>query len=110
MRRLLRAVARGEEITQDVSTLENPAIIDQLRGVEAPAPKAAVPKASTGFKRSRPSTAGAPAPRSAEPKRPARSAAGKSSKPAWKAKRKVAKNAKRPAARRRKTTKAKRKK
>ncbi len=33
MRRLLRAVARGEPITQDVSTLENPAIIDQLRGV-----------------------------------------------------------------------------
>jgi acetyl-CoA synthetase len=32
MRRLLRAIARGEEITQDVSTLENPAIIDQLRG------------------------------------------------------------------------------
>ena len=32
MRRLLRSVARGEEITQDVSTLENPAIIDQLRG------------------------------------------------------------------------------
>jgi acetyl-CoA synthetase len=31
MRRLLRAIARGEEITQDVSTLENPAIIDQLR-------------------------------------------------------------------------------
>jgi acetyl-CoA synthetase len=34
MRRLLRAIARGEEITQDVSTLENPAIVDQLRGVE----------------------------------------------------------------------------
>jgi len=32
MRRLLRAIARGEEITQDVSTLENPAIIAQLRG------------------------------------------------------------------------------
>src|SRR5690606_23667071 len=32
MRRLLRALARGEEITQDVSTLENPAILDQLRG------------------------------------------------------------------------------
>jgi len=32
MRRLLKAVARGEEITQDVSTLENPAILDQLRG------------------------------------------------------------------------------
>ena len=35
MRRLLRAIARGEEITQDVSTLENPAIVDQLRGVES---------------------------------------------------------------------------
>ncbi|HMD73654.1 MAG TPA: acetate--CoA ligase [Steroidobacteraceae bacterium] len=34
MRRLLRAIARGEEITQDVSTLENPAIIEQLRGSE----------------------------------------------------------------------------
>ncbi len=31
MRRLLRALARGEEITQDVSTLENPAILDQLK-------------------------------------------------------------------------------
>ncbi|MDE2051749.1 MAG: AMP-binding protein, partial [Gammaproteobacteria bacterium] len=37
MRRLLRAIARGEEIAQDVSTLENPAILDQLRGVDAPA-------------------------------------------------------------------------
>jgi acetyl-CoA synthetase len=34
MRRLLRAIARGDEITQDVSTLENPAILDQLRGVD----------------------------------------------------------------------------
>jgi hypothetical protein len=34
MRRLLRAVARGEAISQDVSTLENPAIIDQLRGID----------------------------------------------------------------------------
>jgi hypothetical protein len=42
MRRLLRAVARGEEITQDMSTLENPAILEQLRGVAAtPAAKAA---------------------------------------------------------------------
>ncbi|HKB60276.1 MAG TPA: acetate--CoA ligase [Gallionellaceae bacterium] len=31
MRRLLRAIAQGEEITQDTSTLENPAILDQLR-------------------------------------------------------------------------------
>ena len=30
MRRLLRAIARGEKITQDISTLENPAILEQL--------------------------------------------------------------------------------
>jgi acetyl-CoA synthetase len=30
MRRLLRVVAKGEEVTQDVSTLENPQILDQL--------------------------------------------------------------------------------
>ena len=30
MRRLLRSLAKGEEITQDVSTLENPAILEQL--------------------------------------------------------------------------------
>jgi acetyl-CoA synthetase len=30
MRRLLRSLAKGEEITQDISTLENPAILDQL--------------------------------------------------------------------------------
>lgn len=31
MRRLLRTLARGEEISQDVSTLENPAILEQLK-------------------------------------------------------------------------------
>lgn len=31
MRRLLRSLANGEAITQDVSTLENPAILEQLR-------------------------------------------------------------------------------
>ncbi len=31
MRRLLRVLAKGEDITQDVSTLENPAILDQLK-------------------------------------------------------------------------------
>jgi acetyl-CoA synthetase len=52
MRRLLRSVARGDEITQDVSTLENPAILDQLRGVDTsttqrmPALKATVAKSS----------------------------------------------------------------
>ena len=30
MRRLLRSLAKGEKVTQDTSTLENPAILDQL--------------------------------------------------------------------------------
>ena len=30
MRRLLRSLAKGEEITQDISTLENPHILGQL--------------------------------------------------------------------------------
>jgi acetyl-CoA synthetase len=33
MRRLLRSIAKGEEITQDTSTLENPAILEQLKQV-----------------------------------------------------------------------------
>ncbi len=49
MRRLLRSIARGEEISQDVSTLENPAILDQLRGdaleeAASPMPRVARPK------------------------------------------------------------------
>jgi acetyl-CoA synthetase len=32
MRRLLRSIAKGEEITQDTSTLENPGIVTQLAG------------------------------------------------------------------------------
>jgi len=31
MRRLLRVLAKGDQITQDVSTLENPAILEQLK-------------------------------------------------------------------------------
>jgi len=31
MRRLLRSLAKGEDITQDTSTLENPGILDQLK-------------------------------------------------------------------------------
>jgi acetyl-CoA synthetase len=31
MRRLLRSIAKGEQITQDISTLENPAILAQLQ-------------------------------------------------------------------------------
>ena len=49
MRRLLKAIARGEQITQDVSTLENPAILEQLRGTEgaAVAPAGAAPRPAT---------------------------------------------------------------
>jgi acetyl-CoA synthetase len=32
MRRLLRTIAKGEQITEDTSTLEDEAILDQLRG------------------------------------------------------------------------------
>jgi acetyl-CoA synthetase len=35
MRRLLRSIAKGEEITQDVTTLENPAILQQLKETAA---------------------------------------------------------------------------
>ncbi len=42
MRRLLRAIANDQPITQDVSTLENPAIVDQLRGIDTPPAGAAV--------------------------------------------------------------------
>jgi acetyl-CoA synthetase len=58
LRRLLRAIARNEDITQDLSTLENPAIIDQLRGGESPGKpakatpkKAAVPKKKSAAKK-----------------------------------------------------------
>ena len=52
MRRLLRAIARNEDITQDLSTLENPAIIEQLRGEESKpaAPKKAVAKKAAAKK------------------------------------------------------------
>jgi acetyl-CoA synthetase len=64
MRRLLRTIARGEEITQDVSTLENPAIIEQLRGVDAPAQ----PNAKPAKPQSKPTN---PAPARAKPQTPA---------------------------------------
>ena len=32
MRRLLRSLAKGDTVVQDISTLENPAILEQLRG------------------------------------------------------------------------------
>jgi hypothetical protein len=67
MRRLLKAVARGEEITQDVSTLENPAILDQLRGADTEAAPAATPA----------SGARAAAAKGSGKKSPARNAAGR---------------------------------
>jgi acetyl-CoA synthetase len=57
MRRLLRSIARGEQITQDVSTLENPAILEQLRGGGAPPPppaRVAVEKRTAPVKRRAP--------------------------------------------------------
>jgi acetyl-CoA synthetase len=51
MRRLLRAIARNEDITQDLSTLENPAIVEQLRGQEDARPKAVAPTESPARKK-----------------------------------------------------------
>ena len=52
MRRLLRAIANNQPITQDVSTLENPGIVDQLRGIEEPAARPTAPrKAASGSTR-----------------------------------------------------------
>ncbi|HLY52618.1 MAG TPA: acetate--CoA ligase, partial [Steroidobacteraceae bacterium] len=63
MRRLLRAVANNEPVTQDVSTLENPAILDQLRGIDTPAPKKAAPaKAKRAAPKKKPAAARRKAP------------------------------------------------
>jgi acetyl-CoA synthetase len=76
MRRLLRAIARNEDITQDLSTLENPAIIDQLRGDEArpkaPAVKKAAPrKKAPAKKKPAPKKKAAPKKKSATRKKAA---------------------------------------
>ena len=95
MRRLLKAVARGEEITQDISTLENPGIIDQLRGVEAG--EAAAP--AVAKKPAKKKSAGKSVKKTAKKKTAARPAAKKEAKkkvaPKKVAKKKVAKK-KRP--------------
>jgi acetyl-CoA synthetase len=62
MRRLLRSIARGEEITQDVTTLENPGILEQLKGGAAAPPE---------MKRAAPAERAAPSKRAAPAKRPA---------------------------------------
>jgi acetyl-CoA synthetase len=87
MRRLLRAIARNEDITQDLSTLENPAIIEQLRGAEvatppaAPAEKAAKPAAATPSAGTKQAAAKLPAPKK---KAAARRKAAPGAKPAAK--------------------------
>jgi acetyl-CoA synthetase len=60
MRRLLKAIARGEEIAQDVSTLENPAIIDQLRGTDRAASASAARPPAASPARGAAAAAGAP--------------------------------------------------
>ncbi len=94
MRRLLRAVARGEEITQDMSTLENPAILEQLRGVDSgPAAKAPAAAKTTADK---------------APKKTPKKAAKKAAKTAFA--RSAKKAAKRPAARAKRAAKPARRK
>jgi hypothetical protein len=76
MRRLLRAIARNEDITQDLSTLENPAIIDQLRGDET-APAAAPVKRAPKAKRKPASKRKARLKKALPKKKPAKKAASK---------------------------------
>jgi acetyl-CoA synthetase len=86
MRRLLRAVARGEEISQDVSTLENPAIIDQLRGVDAAGAGASAAPA-------KPAGKGSPGARAVLRKASKKATKASASKPARKVAKKAAKKA-----------------
>jgi acetyl-CoA synthetase len=115
MRRLLRAIARNEDIAkdQDLSTLENPAIVEQLRGHEAALAVPAAKKPPAG--KAAPKRKAKPA-RKVAPKKKAR-APGKTvakRKPAKKvaAKKAVAKKvvAKKRAAPRKKKAAARRKK
>ncbi|HXS27737.1 MAG TPA: acetate--CoA ligase [Steroidobacteraceae bacterium] len=98
MRRLLRAVARGEEVTQDVSTLENPAILDQLRGIETDGRSA--PRSGSARAKSARKTAGrraskrrAPSKRRVKSARAAGRATGRARKPARSAARQSKKSA-----------------
>jgi hypothetical protein len=74
MRRLLRTIASDEEITQDITTLENPAIIDQLRGKAQSPAKAKVrsrakPKRRIAAKRGKPAKRASGKPRRKSPRR-----------------------------------------
>jgi len=80
MRRLLKAIARGEQITQDVSTLENPAILEQLRGSDGAAAAPASRKPAPAAAAARPRAAPKPR-RSAAPRRKARTHATRKAAP-----------------------------
>jgi acetyl-CoA synthetase len=87
MRRLLRSIARGEQITQDMSTLENPSILEQLRGA-APAPAAAPRKKTAARPTGRPAKAAAKRRKAPARKKPVpRKKAAARKKPAARAKR-----------------------
>ncbi len=88
MRRLLRAIARGEEITQDVSTLENPAIIEQLRGSED---RMAALASAESAARSKPARRKSGAPTRAAPTPAARKPAAKAKVPVPAARKSAAK-------------------
>jgi acetyl-CoA synthetase len=107
MRRLLKAVARGEEITQDVSTLENPAILEQLRGTESAAPTAApAPRSARrtpARRKPRPSAARARR-KSAARKSASRAAPRKKTRPARPARKKAGRAVPRSGAGRRRRT------
>jgi len=96
MRRLLRSIARGEEITQDVTTLENPGILEQLKGgAAAPAKRTASAKRAAQPKRAvEPKAVAAIKKVAARPKAKKAKVAAKRAKPITRvkrAKRKVAK-------------------
>jgi len=96
MRRLLRSIARGEEITQDVTTLENPGILEQLKGgAAAPAKRTASAKRAAQPKRAvEPKAVAATKKVAARPKAKKAKVAAKRAKPITRvkrAKRKVAK-------------------
>ncbi len=106
MRRLLRSIARGEEISQDVSTLENPAILDQLRGESAspaakkrsaPRKRPAAGKRAAASRRpapkKRPRRASVPRRQKQGPARGARRPKSRASRKRWRAARRRARRA-----------------
>jgi len=104
MRRLLRAIARNEDITQDLSTLENPAIVEQLRGEESSKRKPAATKAAAKRK-----SAARKKPPAARKKVGTRKAAAKKAKPRPKKRAQIAARPARKSAKK-KPVKARRKK